>query len=64
MNWAPIARIIIRYVSGAIATAGYLSPELAAQISTDQDVIMMVGLGLGALSEIWYTWAKTRKGAT
>lgn len=63
MNFA-LARIVLRYLSAALVTAGYLSPELADQIGTDPDLVMLVGSALAFITEAAYAHAKKTGGKT
>ena len=56
MQFAPIARIILRYGVGFVVGRA-IGDDLAA----DPDVVMFTAMGVGAAVEIVYTWAK-RKG--
>jgi len=58
MNYAPIARIIIRYGVGAV-----IGMAQAEQLAADADVVTVVALAVGAAVEGAYTVAK-RKGWT
>ena len=53
MNYAPIARIILRY--GAAAVFGLAQGEV---IAGDPDVVSALALGLAAAVEASYLWAK------
>lgn len=59
MRYAPIARIIVRYIVGAVI--GVEAAEIAAG---DPDIIAFVALGVGAATEAAYAlavrhgWAK------
>lgn len=59
MNYAPIARIIVRYVVGA--TVG---SETGNILAGDPDVIFYAALGLGAAVEGLYAFAKRKGWAT
>jgi hypothetical protein len=61
MDWTPIARIALRYLVGA-AIMG--SDEIGFQLASDPDLVMVAALGIGALVEGAYAWAKKRGGAT
>ena len=61
MDWAPWARIVLRYLIGA-AIMG--SDEIGVSLSSDPDLVMVAALGIGALVEGGYAWAKKRGGAT
>ncbi len=62
---APIARIIIRYLSGIMLARGLLGADDAAYLVGDPDVAAMleagIGAALGAGTELWY-WAAKRYG--
>jgi GTP cyclohydrolase III len=60
----PIARIVLRYAAAALVTYGVISEDIGNQIATDPDLLMIVGLGLGAAAEAAYALAKKRGGAT
>ncbi|MGB1215925.1 MAG: hypothetical protein ACPG4X_21340 [Pikeienuella sp.] len=55
MNYAPIARIIMRYIVGAI-----LGTETGDILAGDPDVIAFVALGLGVATETAYAIAVKR----
>uniref|UniRef100_UPI0040481967 hypothetical protein n=1 Tax=Yoonia sp. TaxID=2212373 RepID=UPI0040481967 len=59
MNYAPIARIIIRYAVGLVIGAD--AADIAAG---DPDVITIVAAGIGAAVEVIYSLAKKRGWAT
>ena len=59
-----IARIILRYLSGALIAAGYLDPELGATLGADPDVLVVLGFGLGLAAEGIYAVAKRMGWAT
>lgn len=44
---APLARIIARYVSMLLVSFGLMGEDLAAQISTDPDVIALLSIAIG-----------------
>lgn len=56
MNWAPLARIVLRYIIG-----GIVGMETGAILAGDPDVVLYVALGLGAVVEGLYAYA-VRKG--
>lgn len=58
MNYAPIARILIRYGVGAV-----IGMAQAEQLAADADVVTVAALALGAAVEAVYAMAK-RKGWT
>jgi hypothetical protein len=51
---AVIARIALRYAAAALVTRGLLSPDDGNTLMNDPDVLMLLGAGLGAISEGWY----------
>lgn len=61
---AVIARIALRYLAAALVTAGYLDADLGNQIGADPDLIMLIGLALGAGVEMAYAAAKRLGWAT
>jgi len=67
-KFAPYARIILRYGFGALVAAGSVDAFSAETIATDEDLINLVAIGIGAiggvLNEIWYKLAKRYGWAT
>jgi len=59
MNYAPIARIILRYAVGAIVGASQ-----AELLIGDPDVVAIIALATGAAVEAAYVLAKRRGWAT
>jgi hypothetical protein len=59
MNYAPIARIVLRYGVGAIIGASQ-----AELLAGDPDVVAMVALAVGSAVEAVYVLAKRRGWAT
>ena len=59
---APFARIIARYISGALVTYGMFTAPEAAQLNPD--IVFIVGAVLGAGVELAYTYAKRMGWAT
>ncbi|MBD9455945.1 hypothetical protein IB244_31230 [Rhizobium sp. RHZ02] len=61
---AVIARIALRYLAGALIAKGYLDAGTGDTLASDPDLLMLVGLGIGALTELAYVvahrmgWAK------
>lgn len=55
-----IARLILRYLAGALIAAGYLDPTLGNTISADPDLIVLFGALVGALAEGLYIVARRR----
>lgn len=60
----PIARIILRYGAAALVTYGLLPHEIGEQVSTDPDLIALLGVAIGVLTEAAYAYAKRNGGAT
>lgn len=58
MNYAPIARIILRYVVGAGIMG---SAQIGGQLAADPDLVFYASLGIGAVVEAAYALSK-RKG--
>lgn len=59
MNYAPYARIIVRYIVGAIIGA-----DAANVLSADPDLITVIALVIGAAVEALYEIAKRKGWAT
>jgi hypothetical protein len=53
-----IIRIGLRYGAGYLVLKGLLSPDDASTLATDQDVQMIVGVAVGAVTEGWYFLAR------
>lgn len=58
MTYAPLARILLRYVAGAGIMG---SQALGDQLAADPDLVLYLSLGLAAVVEAAYALAK-RKG--
>ena len=58
----PIARVLVRYVSGALVMKGLLDAGVGKQIASDPDLVALVQTGLGllmsAVTEGFYWLAK------
>lgn len=59
MDFAPIARIILRYIIG-----GVIGAAQGDMLAADPDVVTVVALGLGAAVEVAYAAAKKKGWAT
>lgn len=59
MSYTPIARIILRYIVGAV-----IGMAQAEQLAADPDVVTVAALGIGAAVESAYLWAKRNGLAT
>lgn len=55
MDYAPLARIIVRYAVGAVVGA-----DAAGVLVGDADVITIVALGIGFVVEVLYGIAKAK----
>ena len=64
MTYMPIARIVLRYLAGALVAYGLISEDVAQQIALDSDLAIVVGAAIGAIVEAVYTYAKRNGGAT
>ena len=60
MDYAPWARIILRYVLGAVFMG---SGEVGDMLAADPDLVAALSVGLGVAVEAAYVYAK-RKGWT
>lgn len=61
MDYAPWARIILRYIVGGILMA---SPQVGEQLATDPDLVAVLALVIGAGVEGFYIYARRKGGAT
>jgi hypothetical protein len=59
MDFAPVARIIIRYIVGAV-----IGMDAGATLAGDPDVVTVAALGIGAAVEAAYAVAKKKGWAT
>jgi hypothetical protein len=48
---AVFARILLRYVAGALIAAGYLDATMGSSIANDPDLLILVGTVIGAATE-------------
>lgn len=55
MNYAPIARIVLRYIVGLIIGA-----DAADTLAGDPDIVTVVALGIGLAVEVVYAFAVKR----
>ena len=56
-----LARVLARYLSSALMTIGFLAPGLGAELARDPEVIGLIGLALGGVTETAWALA-VRKG--
>ncbi len=61
MNFAPIARIILRYLVGAGLMG---SAQIGDMLATDADLVLIVAAGIGLAVEAGYAVAKRKGWAT
>ena len=59
MDYAPIARILIRYAVGLI-----VGDDMAGVLAADPDVITIAAVAIGAVVEVLYAIAKRKGWAT
>ena len=59
MDYAPIARILIRYAVGLI-----VGDDMAGILAADPDVITIAAVAIGAAVEVLYAIAKRKGWAT
>jgi hypothetical protein len=57
---AVLARIIARYVSGALVAYGIIPQDLGAEMAMDPDLALFFGAALAAITEGVYAFAKRR----
>jgi preprotein translocase subunit Sec61beta len=61
MTWAPLARIVLRYVVGAGIMG---SQTLGDQLAADPDLVLGLCVGAAAVIEAAYAFAKRKGWAT
>ena len=59
MTYAPIARIVLRYIVGAL-----IGMDTGNILAADPDIVTYVALGIGLLVEFAYGFAKRKGWAT
>lgn len=64
MSYAPIARIVLRYIVGAAVMYGLIGAETGEYLAVDPDLTLVVGSAIGAIVEVAYAYAKKRGWAT
>ena len=58
MDMIPVfSRIIARYASGALVAYGFVPHTVGAELAMDPDLALMIGAGLGMLTEGFYALA-------
>ena len=53
-----LARILLRYISGALVSYGVLAN--GTDLSLNPDMVLVLGVALGAVAEAFYALAKKR----
>jgi hypothetical protein len=65
---APFVRILLRYVSGLLVSAGFFAPADALAVVSDPELVQAVtvgaGVAVGAAAEFAYSLARKRGGPT
>lgn len=65
---AVVIRILLRYGAGFLVAKGVMAPEFGMELANDPDVqqVALIGAGLaaGAVSEMWFFFAKRLGWAT
>lgn len=59
-----IARILLRYLSGALVAYGVIPHEAGAELAMDPDLALVVGAAMGAAVEAFYAVVKAKGGKT
>ena len=59
MNYAPIARILLRYIVGG---AFFGSEVIGEQLAADPDLVQAIAIGIGLAVEGFYMYAKRKGG--
>lgn len=57
---AIIARIIARYLAGALVAYGLIPHEVGQELAVDPDLALLIGGAVGAITEVAYGFAKKR----
>lgn len=61
---AVIARIIMRYLAGALVAWGLITAEAGQALGSDADLTLLLGVAIGAVAEWGYALAKKYGWAT
>lgn len=59
-----LARIVSRYLAGALVSYGLVGVETGAALAVDPDLAILIGAVLGAATEVIYAIAKRKGWAT
>jgi len=59
-----IARILLRYVSGALVAYGVIPAEIGAEAAMDQELALILGAAIGAATEAVYALVRSKGGST
>jgi preprotein translocase subunit Sec61beta len=61
MNWAVIARVLLRYVAGA---GIFGSLAFGEELAADPDLVLAISVAIAGVVEAFYVYAKKRGWAT
>lgn len=64
MQYAPIARIVLRYIVGAGVMYGLIGAETGEYLVVDPEITLMLSTGIGVVIEWVYAYAKKKGWAT
>ena len=64
MSYAPVARIVLRYLVGAAVMYGLIGAETGEYLAVDPDLTLVIGSVIGAVVEVVYAYAKRKGWAT
>ncbi|MBT9386546.1 hypothetical protein KM176_21985 [Pseudooceanicola sp. CBS1P-1] len=59
-----LARILLRYLAGAMVSYGLLAPEVGSSLAQDPDLIVLAGAVLASATEGLYAFARRAGWAT
>ena len=59
-----LARIILRYASGALVAYGVIPHEVGADLAMDPELALALGAAIGVVTEGFYAFAKRQGWAT
>lgn len=63
IGWAPVARIILRYLIGMATAYAWLTPEVGEELVTDPDMQLVIetALGLAAAGAVEAAYAMAKR---
>ena len=65
MTYAPIIRIVLRYLAGFLVARGFLTSDDGSVLASDADLVALIETGIGfvifAGTEAWY-WVSKKFG--